>query len=114
MRPRRRAVKKAPVRDMVPGFWYGATMLNESDRTAIVELAATYGVRRVILFGSASDPARHGRDIDLGVEGVPPDRYYEFCGKLMMRVSQPVDVVDLGPDTIFNRLVRRDGVAIYG
>jgi hypothetical protein len=31
-----------------------------------------------------------------------------------MKLSKPVDVVELEPDTKFTRLVKRDGVPIYG
>jgi predicted nucleotidyltransferase len=89
-------------------------MLKETDRAAIREIAAKYGVKRVLLFGSAADPSREGGDIDLAVEGVPPRRFFDLYAELISRLTKPVDLVDLEEDSLFVRLVRRDGIPIYG
>ena len=89
-------------------------MISEADKSGIARVAERYGAERVLLFGSGAEPSAPARDIDLGVEGVPAERFFAFYGDLMFAVSKPVDLVDLGADTSFNRLVRRDGVAIYG
>lgn len=89
-------------------------MIDPEDKSIIVELAEEYGADRVVLFGSSADPDRAARDIDLGVEGVAPERFFEFYGELIFRLSKPVDVVDLSSDTQFTRLIRRDGVPLHG
>ncbi len=89
-------------------------MLKETDRTAIREIAEKYGVKRMLLSGSAADPSREGRDIDLAVDGVPPRRFFDPYAELIFRPTKPVDLVDLGEDSRFTRIVRRDGVPIYG
>lgn len=89
-------------------------MMKDTDLAVIRKLAALYGVRRVLLFGSAADPVREGRDIDLAVEGVSPRRFFDLYADLLFSLSKPVDVVDLADDTLFTRLVRRDGIPIYG
>jgi predicted nucleotidyltransferase len=88
-------------------------MLNEADRSAIVELSRRYGARRVLLFGSSADTAREGNDIDLAVEGVPPSQFFSYFGDLIFSLSKPLDLVDLSRDSKFNRLIARDGIAIY-
>ena len=88
-------------------------MITECDRTAIVQLAARYGVGRALLFGSSADPAREGRDIDLAVEGLPPGRFFAFYGDLVFSLSKPVDLVDLSTDSEFTRLVCREGIPVY-
>ena len=93
---------------------YKTDMISPEDKSAIVGLAARYGAKRVLLFGSSADPERAGADIDLAVEGVPPEKFFEFYGELLFSLSKPVDLVDLSADSKFCRLVRRDGVAIYG
>lgn len=89
-------------------------MLDDVDRSTIISVASAYGARRVLLFGSAADPLRPGRDIDLAVEGVDPGRFFKFYGELVRRLSKPVDVIDLADDTKFVQLIRRDGISIYG
>ena len=92
----------------------GIFMIQEADRSAIVELADRYGAGRVLLFGSSADPSREARDIDLAVEGVAPADFFKFYGDLMVCLSKPVDLVDLSRDSKFTRLIRRDGIPIYG
>ena len=89
-------------------------MITKQDEAAIVELARQYRARRVMLFGSAAEPTREGRDIDLAVEGVAPADFFRFYGDLIFSVSKPVDLVDLSEDTPFTRKVNESGVCLYG
>jgi predicted nucleotidyltransferase len=89
-------------------------MISSSDRTCIIETAKRYGAVRVVLFGSSTNSNVVARDIDLGVEGVSPSLFFRFYGELIVGLSTPVDVVDLGIDSLFTRLVRREGTLLYG
>ena len=89
-------------------------MISQEDRSRIIEIAKRFHVSKVLLFGSSADPEKEGRDIDLAVEGVPPSQFFDFYGRLMMALSKPVDLVDLGDNTEFTDIVRREGVLVYG
>lgn len=89
-------------------------MITEKDKATILELARHYGVDKVYLFGSGADPQQQGRDIDLAVTGIDPRRFFAFYGDLILKLSRPVDLVDVSKETKFNRLVRREGLAFYG
>jgi len=89
-------------------------MISPEDRDSITRIAERYGVGRLLLFGSSIDPARQASDIDLAVEGLAPEKFFRFYGDLLFGVSMPVDLVDLSEDTKFNRLVRDEGVLLYG
>jgi predicted nucleotidyltransferase len=89
-------------------------MLTEKDKNAILLLARQYGVHKILLFGSSTEGQKEAKDIDLGVIGIEPRRFFEFYGDLMFRLSKPVDLVDLSKDTKFNALVKREGIPIYG
>ena len=89
-------------------------MIAEKDKTVISHLAREYGVQRILLFGSAADPQKQAADIDLGVIGIEPARFFDFYADLLFALAKPVDVVDLSSDTKFNALVKRDGVPLYG
>ena len=89
-------------------------MISDDDRKAITEIAQRYRVSRILLFGSSADPDRKARDIDLAVEGLVPGKFFEFYGDLLWGVSRPVDLVDLTRDSMFNRLIRAEGVLLYG
>ena len=67
----------------------------------------------MLLFGSAAT-SDTPRDIDLGVDGVPPADFFSFYGDLLFALSGPVDLVDLSEDTKFTRLVKREGIELYG
>lgn len=89
-------------------------MLNESDKTFIIQCAQKYQVSAVYLFGSSLDQRVKARDIDLGVKGINPALFFKFYGELMRHLSKPVDVVDLADKSLFNNLVEQKGVKIYG
>lgn len=88
-------------------------MITEQEKTTIAELAASFSAKRVLLFGSASSERALSRDIDLAVSGVAPHLFYRFYADLMWALSRPVDVVDLDRDSLFTRMIRREGVVLY-
>ena len=89
-------------------------MISEADKKTIQEISKKYHAKRVLLFGSSLDPIREGRDIDIGVEGIDPREFFDYYGDLMLKLSKPVDVIDLSETSKFVILVKRDGVSIYG
>ena len=68
----------------------------------------------MLLFGSSADPDREAKDIDLAVEGVAPADFFAFYGELLFSLSKPVDLIDLSTDSKFVRLVRKEGIPVYG
>jgi predicted nucleotidyltransferase len=89
-------------------------MISQADRDTIIELARDYRASYVVLFGSSLDDTREANDIDLGVKGLDPRLFFRFLGDLLMRLSKPVDLVDLTRRDLFNQLVEKRGVRIYG
>jgi predicted nucleotidyltransferase len=89
-------------------------MIAEADREVITQVAREFKVGKVVLFGSSLTEGREPNDIDLGVKGIEPRLFFRFYGKLMRRLSLPVDVVDLSQRTLFTELVEETGVTIYG
>lgn len=90
-------------------------MISEKDKSTIASIASRFKARRILLFGSnVSSVDRESRDIDLAVEGVPPKDFFKFYGELLFSLNKPVDLVDLSIDNKFNRLIRKEGLAIYG
>jgi predicted nucleotidyltransferase len=88
-------------------------MISETDKQIIVDTAQKYNVSAIYIFGS-SLVDETARDIDLGVLGVPSTLFFDFYGELIKRLPRPVDLVDLSRPTLFNKLVLRDGMKIYG
>ena len=89
-------------------------MISETDIKIICDYAREYGVKEVVLFGSSLRDPQSAHDIDLGVLGIEPGRFFAFYGDLLMALSKPVDLVDLSKPSKFTALVRRRGQKIYG
>ncbi|MEA1944039.1 MAG: nucleotidyltransferase domain-containing protein [Euryarchaeota archaeon] len=88
-------------------------MISEKDKTTILKYAKKYNVSTVILFGSGlyrDDP----KDIDIGIKGIEPENFFKFYGELLLEVSKCIDIVNLSKDSLFNRLVEKEGVKLYG
>ena len=88
-------------------------MITMKEKSTITKLARRYKARKIFLFGS-SLISKKARDIDLAVEGLPAKHFFQFYGELLFSLSKPVDLIDLSKDSKFTRLVRQEGLAIYG
>lgn len=89
-------------------------MILESDLKIIRHYAREYGVKAMFLFGSSLRDPRLAHDIDLGVIGIEPGCFFSFYGALMMKLSKPVDLIDLSKPSKFTALIMRRGKKIYG
>ncbi|MCK4421032.1 hypothetical protein KAW18_15450 [candidate division WOR-3 bacterium] len=88
-------------------------MISRNDKDKILKYAKEYKVKKVILFGSSKDK-KDPKDIDIGVKGLEPELFFEFGWKLYRDLSKPVDIIDLKEDCLFNRLIEKEGIVIYG
>lgn len=90
----------------------------QAARARVAELARicrSFGATRVRLFGSLVTE-RYGAtpDIDLAIDGVPPERYFELWAALdRAEPPLPVDLVDtaIAPASLLQRL-EREGVDV--
>jgi len=90
-------------------------MITEMDKKTILRIARKYGATKVLLFGSALSDTGEARDIDLAVEGVADEKYFEFYGELIFALSKPVDVIDLSShrdDNVLRSQDNSDSMAI--
>ena len=88
-------------------------MISEKDRSTILKYAKKYNLRTVILFGSCLD-REDPNDIDIGISGIKPERFFEFYGELILEITMPIDVVNLDKENSFNKLVEKEGMKLYG
>ena len=87
-------------------------MITKVDRQTITELASQYHAKCILLFGSSVTGV--GKDIDLAVEGVKPEKFYSFYADLMFSLSKPVDLIDLSGTSKFIQMIKKEGVSLYG
>ncbi len=88
-------------------------MISEKDKEIIREISKKYHVKRVLLFGSSLYHTRESRDIDIAVEGIPPEDFFKYFGELMLNLSKPIDVIDLSGTSKFIKLILQEGVPLY-
>ena len=88
-------------------------MISPKEKLIISLIAGRYRVKRVLLFGSSLGKKK-ARDIDLAVEGIRPQDFFKFYGDLLFSLPKPVDLINLSQNSKFTRLVRQEGLAIYG
>lgn len=89
-------------------------MLPQNEMQIIQDCAKDYGVKEIILFGSALRDPQAANDIDLGVLGIQPQKFFAFYGDLLMKLRKPVDLVDLSESSKFTDLIFKRGIKIYG
>lgn len=89
-------------------------MITEKDKKTIREISGKYHIKRVLLFGSSLDTTRESHDIDIGVEGVSPSDFFRYYGELLFTLSKPIDIIDLSGTSKFIKLVKEEGISLYG
>lgn len=87
--------------------------LNQAQIEKIIKLAKAYGAKRLILFGSSLQELIPARDIDLGCDGVPGWKLYEFGSRLEEELHTSLDLVPLSPPTRFTKLIETKGKVLY-
>lgn len=78
-----------------------------------IALAKEYGVKKLILFGSALEEPEKARDLDLACDGLEGWKIFEFGAWLEEELHMLVDVVPLSPPTHFTRYIERKGKVLY-
>jgi len=69
-----------------------------------------HGAKAVYIFGSgASETLREDSDIDLAVEGLPPDEFFFALGKAREAIGRQIDLIDLDESNLFNDYLLRKG-----
>ena len=85
--------------------------LREAEQIA-QDLIKQHGAKRVILFGSVArqQRLRPDSDIDLAVEGMPVESYYQIVGDLWTEQGRRIDLIRLeAMRPAFRELVEREG-----
>jgi predicted nucleotidyltransferase len=87
-------------------------MIADADKKIIQDISRQYHAKKVLLFGSSTDPGKESRDIDIAVEGIAAKDFFKYYGDLIFSLSKPVDVIDIEGKSKFISLILRDGVLL--
>ncbi len=88
-------------------------MISTEFKEIVEACAKQFKVKTVWLFGSALEDENEATDIDIAVEGLAPEKFFEFYGRLFFELPKPVDLVDLSQEPPIAAIVREKGVRIY-
>jgi uncharacterized protein len=83
--------------------------LQQEQLDRIVEVARSFGAKRLILFGSAVANPDKARDIDLACDGVHGWQLYALGARLEEELQMPLDLIPLTPQNRFTRQIERRG-----
>jgi predicted nucleotidyltransferase len=74
---------------------------------------AEQGCTAVYLFGSlATGNAGKDSDIDIGIKGLPPQKYFSVCSALDRQTSHNIDVVDFDENQEFYEVLNSLGEVV--
>ncbi|OHB73214.1 MAG: hypothetical protein A2Z25_08770 [Planctomycetes bacterium RBG_16_55_9] len=91
----------------------GLDMISSNLIEIVRACAKDFGVKSVWLFGSALEDESTATDIDLAVEGLVPEKFFDFYGRLFFELPKPVDLIDLEQEPPITSIIRSRGVRIY-
>ncbi|OGW94796.1 MAG: hypothetical protein A3I73_02580 [Omnitrophica bacterium RIFCSPLOWO2_02_FULL_45_16] len=89
-------------------------MIADTDKKIIRDISKQYHAKKVLLFGSSTDPEKESSDIDIAVEGISAKDFFKYYGDLIFSLSKPVDVIDIKGESKFISLILQEGTLIYG
>ncbi|MEK7274711.1 MAG: nucleotidyltransferase domain-containing protein [Candidatus Desantisbacteria bacterium] len=73
-----------------------------------------YGARNVYLFGSIVKNTTHkDSDIDMAVEGLPPEVFFKAMGEVHSILGRPLDLIDLDEQNPFTRYIKQEGELVH-
>lgn len=87
--------------------------LTKDEKLGIGNIAREFGVERMWLFGSMLDKNTEPDDIDLAVEGIPPEMFFKFYARLGGAPAKNVDLYDMTEDIPIITIIRKKGKVIY-
>jgi predicted nucleotidyltransferase len=88
-------------------------MISSYLQHVIRSAAEEFGGETVWLFGRAAEAEAGATDIDLAVDGLPGERFFDFYDRVYFALPKPVDLVDLSRDPPIAAIVRARGVRVY-
>lgn len=87
----------------------------ERELGKIIGISKEFDVEKVLLFGSCLEDVESAQDIDIAIEGVKPEKFFEMYGKILGAVDTEIDLIPL-EDTRkhFYKRILEEGRLIYG
>lgn len=86
------------------------TKKTQQDVETAAKVLREAGAKEVFIFGStAHGDERPDSDIDLAVQGLPPEAFFRARGKVTFAILRPFDLVDLDEENPFTDYLKTKG-----
>lgn len=76
-------------------------MITDEQINKCLEVAKRYGVKKLVLFGSALYDRSNARDIDLLCDGVEGREFFKMGADMENETMKSVDIIPMSPDSRF-------------
>lgn len=87
--------------------------ITQENINSAINLAKKYGATKLLLFGSALHDPQNAKDLDLGIEGIEPSKFFLFGADLEDIILKTVDIVPLELNSLFVEHIKKYGKYIY-
>lgn len=85
----------------------------KSDIETATNLLKAEGCKSIFLFGSIVTGKSHEKsDLDFGISGLPPDKFFRVYSKLYKKLEKPFDLVDFDSQNEFYNLLNKLGEVV--
>jgi predicted nucleotidyltransferase len=99
--------------DKMTRMEFNVPLKYRKDIEVATNLLKNEGCHSIYLFGSMVTGNIHeNSDIDIGIKGLPPERFFQVYSKLYMGLKNEVDLVDFDYDTQFFSLLEKIGESV--
>jgi predicted nucleotidyltransferase len=87
--------------------------MNETMIERCADIARAFGVKKLILFGTAAESLETAADVDFACEGIEGWDLYRFGAKLEEELGRNVDIVALRARDRFSQYIVEKGRTLY-
>ena len=85
----------------------------QEDIRKAINFLKNEGCKNVFLFGSmVTGKIREDSDIDLGIKGLPPEKFFNVYSKLYINLSSDFHLVDFDYENSFFSLLEKHGEVV--
>lgn len=82
-------------------------MLTEKDMNIIEAISRKYNLKRVLLLDLVW--VKKSNNIHIWCRRAIPQSFFKFFGDLLLKLSKPIDIIDLKGSSKFMNLVKKEG-----
>ncbi len=87
--------------------------MSDNYKNILSSLAKEFGIKKLVLFGSAINSFENARDIDFACEGITGKDFLRFGSKLEDIFDKEVDLIRIEENSRFVQEILKKGLVVY-